>query len=612
MSVAAVASERLRTVGLLVVAAFTLAAGISALVEPVSASPATYYVRPSGNDSAPGTAAQPLRTLDFALRTLNPGDTLVVGGGTYVERVRNPSINPGLPGARITVVAAPGERPVVQGLFWLKGASYWTVDGVNVTWGSSNAGNEHMVKFSDGTGWRYTNAEVWGARSFAGILVAGDPSEWRLDHLYVHDTYRTNDTNQDHLIYVNTGMGGGIIERNVLAHSANGRAVKIGPSSPGSTPRGNVTVRYNTMFDNRGPSNVQLSYGASGNEVYRNLMVGSGAGNANTTAYNLNGSANTVSDNVGWDSARVADPDAPLGADSTNRWFDPQLRDPARGDFRPANAAAAPYGAHAAGDNAPVPAPTTTAPPTTTTTITTAPTTTTTTTVAPTTTTTVQPPTTTVTTSPPPTSTSTRLGSPVLRGATTVANLASLEIVLTVPQGTVAGDLLIATLDVRGSGPITAPAGWQLLRSDASGTALAKQTWIRVAGSAEPASYRWGFAKARAATGALLAYSGVNAASPVGSAAGTVGGRARAVAAPAANAGAGTTVVVLFGFANDAALQPSAPLVERAEVASATTEYTVTTSVADQAGTGGSTGPFLATADATAVGIGHTLVLNGR
>jgi hypothetical protein len=302
------------------------------------------YVSPSGSDSAAGTQSTPYRSIKHALAQLRAGDTLVVRGGTYTENVSGVSVSAGTASARVMVRAYPGERPVLVGLLWLSAPSYWTLDGINVTWNPSNSSSQHMVKMSGGTGWRLTHAEIWGARSYAGILVAGSPSSFELDHLYVHDTYRSNATNQDHLVYINAGTGGGVLEHNIFAHSENGRGVKIGPpSSTDSSPIGNIVIRYNTFLDNDGPSNLQLSYTATDNRIYRNIFVKSGSGNSSVTAYNLSGSGNSAWDNMGWDCARVLDASSHLQDAGGNVKFDPQLSS----SFTPQAAAAVGYGAFA-------------------------------------------------------------------------------------------------------------------------------------------------------------------------------------------------------------------------------------------------------------------------
>lgn len=307
-------------------AALAVAGAVAGGTGEAARAAGTFVVSPSGNDGAAGTASAPWKTLTASFKKLRPGDRLVVRGGTYTEQVKVTPVA-GTASAPITVVAAEGERPVVSGLLWLKTASYWTLDGINVTWGPNNTSSQHMVKMTGGTGWRITGAEIWGAHSYAAILVAGTPSGWSIDHNYVHDTYKSNGTNQDHLIYVNGGMGGGVIERNVLAHSPNGRGLKIGPPSGSSSPIGNVVVRYNTFFDNLGPSNLQLSYGASNVSIYRNVFDTSGKGKPNVTTYNLNGSGNVAHDNVGWNSSGVIEKASGLKDTGGNVMGDPGVVD---------------------------------------------------------------------------------------------------------------------------------------------------------------------------------------------------------------------------------------------------------------------------------------------
>ncbi|MFN0283538.1 MAG: hypothetical protein ACKVZ6_16400 [Kineosporiaceae bacterium] len=300
-------ADRFRRKVLVLVTGVALAATpfVVGSLSPASAA-GTYVVSPKGSDSNNGSEGAPWRTLSASFKKLGPGDRLVVRGGTYTEQIK---VTPtkGTAADPVRVVAATGEQPVVSGLLWLKGADYWTLDGIDVTWGPGNTSSQHMVKMTGGTGWRITNAEIWGARSYAAVLVAGTPSKWMIDRNYIHDTYKSNSTNQDHLIYVNGSMGGGVIERNLLARSPNGRGLKIGPPSASSSPIGNVVVRYNTFYDNQGPSNLQLSYGASGVNIYRNVFDISGKGKPNITAYKLNGKGNLAKDNVGWHSTGVLD-----------------------------------------------------------------------------------------------------------------------------------------------------------------------------------------------------------------------------------------------------------------------------------------------------------------
>jgi hypothetical protein len=53
---------------------------------PQASIAATFYVATTGNDSHPGTAAQPWATLQRAANVVNPGDRVVVRAGNYRGR----------------------------------------------------------------------------------------------------------------------------------------------------------------------------------------------------------------------------------------------------------------------------------------------------------------------------------------------------------------------------------------------------------------------------------------------------------------------------------------------------------------------------------------------
>lgn len=59
-----------------------------------------------------------------------------------------------------------------------------------------------------------------------------------MGHAVIHDTYASNATNQDRLIYVSNALGG-VIERNLLYNSPNRQAIKVGSTSKTAPyPRG--------------------------------------------------------------------------------------------------------------------------------------------------------------------------------------------------------------------------------------------------------------------------------------------------------------------------------------------------------------------------------------
>ena len=75
----------------------------------------TYYVSAgNGNNNNPGTdPAQPLRTIQAAVNKLQAGDSVVIRGGVYAERVYIQK--PGTADAPIRLAAYEGEQPVIDG-----------------------------------------------------------------------------------------------------------------------------------------------------------------------------------------------------------------------------------------------------------------------------------------------------------------------------------------------------------------------------------------------------------------------------------------------------------------------------------------------------------------
>ncbi len=84
------------------------------------------------------------------------------------------------------------------------------------------------------------------------------------------------------------------------------------------------------------------------------------------------------------------------------------------------------------------------------------------------------------------------------------------------PAGTSSGDVLVAFVIVQTAGnTITPPPGWiPVIRQDTS-LAISMATYVRVAGSTEPASYTWSFGIPGQASGGIASYIGVNTTTPV-------------------------------------------------------------------------------------------------
>ncbi|MEU0212607.1 right-handed parallel beta-helix repeat-containing protein [Streptomyces canus] len=80
-----------------------------------SAAPTTLVVATNGNDSAPGTLAQPLRTVQRAVDLAKPGDTIAVRAGTYALTDNITIATSGTASQPISLGAYQGERVVIDG-----------------------------------------------------------------------------------------------------------------------------------------------------------------------------------------------------------------------------------------------------------------------------------------------------------------------------------------------------------------------------------------------------------------------------------------------------------------------------------------------------------------
>ncbi|NUM43883.1 MAG: right-handed parallel beta-helix repeat-containing protein [Anaerolineales bacterium] len=107
-------------------------------VNPISPISNTYYVAPDGDDTHPGTLAEPWQTIQHAADTVTAGDAVNVRAGVYHERV---TVNvSGTAGATIVFQSFPGETAILDGagltvpdadngLFFIENQSYLVLSG---------------------------------------------------------------------------------------------------------------------------------------------------------------------------------------------------------------------------------------------------------------------------------------------------------------------------------------------------------------------------------------------------------------------------------------------------------------------------------------------------
>lgn len=284
----------------------------------------TRYLSPTGVDAGACTASgAPCRTFAYVLPRLACGDTLLVAGThaspyvpngspptlSYTARTSNPiqicsSSNP------ITVRAQPGADPVIKGLVRLSAMTWWVWDNVDVQWHSGGY-TAHMLKLNGGNSWTWKNSEIWGARSFANLLIAKSssgqvPSNFRVEGNCIHDNLADQDpdpsNNRSHNIYVGeiAGSRGGVITRNIIYRAIAGQGIKLASGSGVGSPTG-VTVSYNTIHDSSQQA-ILIGTDAADNLLDRNLLVKTGQPFA-VRGYDLSpsGGSNTIQATGYWD-----------------------------------------------------------------------------------------------------------------------------------------------------------------------------------------------------------------------------------------------------------------------------------------------------------------------
>ncbi len=130
-----------------------------------SAEAADYYVATTGNDSNPGTLAEPFRTVVKGHSVLEPGDTLYIRGGNYNETCGCNMRSGTSWNAPITISRYQNENVVFleSNIFQFLGTSYVIWDGITVDQALDTAiwigRNSHNVKFLNIT---ITNGQSFG------------------------------------------------------------------------------------------------------------------------------------------------------------------------------------------------------------------------------------------------------------------------------------------------------------------------------------------------------------------------------------------------------------------------------------------------------------------
>ena len=164
-------------------------------------------------------------------------------------------------------------------------------------------------------------------------------------------------------------------------------------------------------------------------------------------------------------------------------------------------------------------------------------------------------------------------------GATHILALRSPSpmLIINKPAGTVANDVMIASIGVAWRGTVvpvaTPPAGWTLVRQINNNTATRNSLFIyrKVDGGAEPASYTWNFTNFSFASGGIQSFSGVNTATPIDVENGALTASALTHATPSVvTTVANAMLVTSHTYASSGIWAPPAGMTEGFDVSAAT------------------------------------------
>lgn len=239
---------------LALLSALTLAAG--------SAGAAVYHVSPSGDDSAAGSEAAPWRTIQNAANIVLPGDTIVLGNGTFAQRVL--LTRSGAAGAPITLRKADGATPVIDGaslgggvydaLVNLAGVAHVVVDGLVIR----NSSGFGLALTGNTRNALVTGVEVTGSKGAGAIWVEGATSASfsSIRNCLIHDNDGGGITLWD------SPGGYYLIEDNRVWNNLgtnNFDGIQVGSQAAGLH---HVAVRRNTVYDNgannQGADNIDM------------------------------------------------------------------------------------------------------------------------------------------------------------------------------------------------------------------------------------------------------------------------------------------------------------------------------------------------------------------
>jgi hypothetical protein len=266
--------------------------------------PTTWYVSATGGGAGTGSLSAPFTSINTALNSALPGDTVMLRGGVYYEAISFP--RSGSLGKNITLKAYSGERPSIDGsritasgaqaMLTLRDNRYITLDGLDICNLSGGAGADpegvsingasHDITVSHCTIYNIkSTATLAAGRSGHAILVLGTNNSTPISNLVitgntVHDTQTGTSEN----ITLAGNVDSFTVSSNTLYNTENIGIIIAGGDN--LNPSGNAAVNYarNGVVTDNTLYNISMT----------NSVATWGVGNYGAIAIYICGGAGTI------------------------------------------------------------------------------------------------------------------------------------------------------------------------------------------------------------------------------------------------------------------------------------------------------------------------------
>jgi len=221
-----------------------------------------YYVSVNGSDANSGKINTPFQSINAALDHALPGDTVMVRGGSYYDKVVFPKS--GAMDKLITLKAYPGERPMIDGskiivsgwvpLVTLSNVRYITLDGFdicNLTSSTFNTdpegiainGNSHDITIKNCNIYNIkNNASLNDWRSGHAILAIGNGTTAITNLVITRCTVHDTQTGTSENVTLAGNIDGFVFSHNKVYDTENIGIIVAG--GDGLNPKGDVSTNY--------------------------------------------------------------------------------------------------------------------------------------------------------------------------------------------------------------------------------------------------------------------------------------------------------------------------------------------------------------------------------